>query len=101
MPVDETAHGPLAVGLDPDQQSWCIRGRFVVWKRLGPEELDDPPAACWSIDRVQACGQRLGRGVAAQRQCLRPLQQGLDGPPQSGPKLNLSRDGTLEGFARQ
>ena len=76
-----------------------MRGRLVVRIGLGLEELNDPMPARRRISRVEAGGKRLGGGVAAQSQCLCAPQKRVYGSSESGPKLNLARDGAFDHLA--
>jgi len=87
--------------IDPDQQTWLVRVRFVVRKRLGVQEIGDALTARWRIHGRQAGGERPGGSLSAQGEHLRALEQGFDGPAQPRPKLDLAGDGARDRFAGQ
>ena len=75
----ELADSPLAILLDPDQQTRPARGRFVVRKRLRGEVVGDATVLPASYRRWRLARQRLLVARASQGERLVAAQKWLDG----------------------
>jgi hypothetical protein len=96
--VDEAAQGPTPIRFNSDQQARSSRIGKVVREGLIPEKIRNALSSLWRIHRCEARRERLRRRATAQSQDLRSLQEWLNGPAQSRPKLDLPSNGPFKNF---